>query len=306
MSFVTIFLCFIFSCGYVQAQTIQERVNTAYSPWDVSAFSLISSESDQIHSGGMLNSYNFIGPNYRIDREQRLALKMAFVANTNGYDRFNGTCGQTQNSEFADPFVEYNHYNVGLLPGIADVFWSGRIFFPVSRSSRDKNMIARYRSNTIITRFFTKRLLGEFRNDINFYHQSASTYVGSHTDDNCERQQNGGPSNTKMARMENWVSLWYRVSRNLSLGGSALIRDEFFNGSDYSTSRQRNGRMHEISAMIGPSLRYTYSRNLNFIVSFRDRIEYSGFHPDRRDDLAEFAEFRSRNTELSLLSFIRF
>lgn len=307
MKFGGLFLCFMIWCGHVQAQTIQERLRSTFNPWSVSGFSLISTESDQSYNGGMLNSYNFVGPNYRISGQERIDLKVAFNANTSGYDRFNGECRQEQGMELADPFFEYKNYNLGFLPGIADIFWYGRVYLPLSKSSRQKQMIGRYRSNMIVTRHFSKEFTAEFRNDVSFFHQSSSTYFGTHPEEDCSLVDNTGPSNTKAWRMDNWLSLWYRVTRNFSMGGSAILREDYYNRtSTYETNRQRFGRLHEITAFIGPSIRYTLNENLNFILSFRDRIEYSGFREDRQDDLAEFGEFRSRNTELSLLSFIRF
>ena len=107
--------------------------------------------------------------------------------------------------------------------------------------------------------------------------------------------------------MRNWLSLWYRLNFRWSFGVQYTIENQAFNRSgSVDTSRQRNGRMKEISMAIGPTLRYTANNNLSFILSFRDVVEYSGFHPERQDDLVELGEFRSRNTEIALLSFIRF
>ena len=307
MRFVTLLLCFIFFCGKAHGQTIQENINTRYSPWDVSGFSLISSESDQMNNGGQLSSHTYVGPNYRLNNRERLALKVAFNANTAGYSRFGGECSSDQDMELANPFIEYNNYNVGLLPGIADVFWSGRIYAPLAKSSRRKGRIARYKSNTIITRYITPKLFGEFRNDVSFYHHSKRTSFGTHLDDNCNIADNRGPSNTRAWRMDNWLSLWYRFNSRLSVGGSFMMREQGFNRSnEFETSRQRNGRMREISLFLGPSLRYMVSTDFSFILSFRDVVEYSGFHPERQDDLVELGEFRSRNTELSVLTFYRF
>jgi hypothetical protein len=236
-----------------------------------------------------------------------LAVRGAFSANTTGYDSFNGECVVEQDAALENPFIEYNNYSLGWLPGIADIFWSGRVYVPVSKSSRRKNTIAVYRSSTIFTRFFTQRVFGEFRNDFQFYQQSSSTYFGTHTEDDCSTADNTGPSNTRQYRMRNWLSLWYRLNFRWSFGVQYVLENQAFNRTDtFQTSRQRNGRMDEISMAIGPTLRYTHSNNLSFILSFRDLVEYSGYHPERQDDLVELGEFRSRNTEIALLSFIRF
>ncbi len=302
-----IYFVLFFAPSVLFAQTVQENVNTRYSPWSLSAFSLLSSESDQIQRGGNLNSYNYIGPNYRLNSNERVAFKATFNANSAGYDRFNGHCRQVSNGSFEDPFFEYNNYSLGWLPGIADVFWSGRIYLPLSSISRAKGTIARFKSNTIFSRYFTQNLFAEYRNDVSYYYQANTTYFGTHTEDNCDVLPNTGPSNTRRWRMDNWLSLWYIINRDISIGASFLMRDQIFNESEiYDTSRQRNGRMHEVTMYLGPSLRYNFSYNVSFILSYRDVVEYHGFHPDRKDDLVELGEFRSRNTELSLLSFIRF
>ncbi len=301
------FLCFILSCGYVHAQSVVDNISDKYSPWSVSAFTLVSQETDQASQGGLLNSYTYLGPNYRLNQNERLALRAAFTVNSAGHDRFNGRCRQDQDMELADPFVEYNNYNLGWLPGIADVFWSGRVYLPLSKSARRKQTITRLRSNSIFTRYITQKVFGEFRNEVNYYHQSSSTYFGTHTEDDCSTADNTGPSNTRQYNMSNWLTLWYRITPRLSLGAQYILEQQGYNRTNtFDTNRQRFGRMQEISMLLGPVLRYQVSNSASFILSFRDAIEYSGFREDRQDDLAELGEFRSRNTELAFLGFYRF
>ncbi len=307
MKSLVLFLCFILFCGDVHSQSVQENVNTRYSPWSITAFSLVSREFDQADQGGLLNSYNFVGPNYRINNNERIALKMAFNANSNGYDRFNGECYQGQDASFADPFLEYAQFNLGLVPELFDIYWSGRVYFPVSKPSRDQQTIGRYRSSAIFTRWVSQRLVFEFRNDLNYFHQSSTTYTGTHTDDACQTADNTVASNTKKYNMQNWLSFWYLVHYRLSVGMSLILEDQEYNLTrGFETSRQRNGRMREITASLGPSLRYNYDYNLSFILSLRDVVEYSGFRPERQDSFGQLGQFRASNTELSLLSFLRF
>ncbi len=300
------FYLILFFGGLVHAQSVVDNVSTKYTPWSVSGFTLVAQESDQAQ-GGLINSYNYLGPNYRIDRNQRLALRAAFIANSAGHDRFNGRCRQDQDMALADPFIEYNNYNLGWLPGIADIFWSGRIYVPLSKSSRRKKTIAEYRSNTILTRYFTQKIFGEFRNTFSYEHQSSSTYFGTHTEDDCSIADNTGPSNTREYIMDNWLSVWYRATPKLSFGLQYVLGEQKYNQtSTYDTSRQRFGRMREMSMSFGPTLRYQIAYNASFILSFRDVVEYSGYREERQDDLAELGEFRSRNTELAFLGFYRF
>lgn len=306
MRLFTLFLCFIGFCGNVYSQSVQETISTKYSPWSVNAFSLMSSELSQADQGGLLNSYNYVGPNYRLNSNERIAFKMAFNANTTGHDDFNGECVQDMDASFANPFLEYNNYGLGLLPGFADMFWSARIYFPMSKSSRRKKEIAQYKSNLILTHWVSQKFLIEFRNDMRFYHQSKTTYTGTHTEE-CRVVDNRNPSNTKKYRMDNWVSFWYRVNPIFSVGFSSKLREEGYNRtSAFDTSRQRFGRMQTFTASIGPSLRYTVNNNYNFILSLSDKIEYSGFKESRQGDLSELGKFRKENLELALLSFIRF
>ena len=284
MRSLILLLSFTFSVSAF-AQTVQEQVSTKYSPWSLSGFSLISSESDQASNGGQLNSYNFVGPNYRLNFKERVAFKAAFNANTSGYSRFSGECYVEQDASFADSFFEYRNTNLGWLPGIADIFWSGRVYVPTSKNSQRQGMISRYASQVIFNRRMTKNWMVEYRNDFDFYHQSQATYRSNGLNSDCTVGDRSGLSNTRQFRLENWLSTWYIVNRNFSLGFSGIIRDDFFNSSNgVETSRQRNGRMHEITMYLGPQLRYNYSFNASFILSFRDKIEYSGFHPNRQDD----------------------
>lgn len=304
----TLFLCFmLFSGNLFASSSIQETINTDYSPWSLSAFSLIIAEADQTQAGGSLFSYNYIGPNYRLNNNERLAFKLPFLMNTAGHDRFNGQCVQDQDAELADPFVNYSNYDLVLLPGDIDVYWDGRVYLPLSKASRKQKMIGRLRSNFIFSRRITQALEVEWRNEFNYYHQSQTTYVASGINDQCEVGDNAGPSNTRRFAMDNWINIWYRLDRKWSLGLVTIFTEEVRNTSGtIETSRQRNGRMKEISVSMGPSVKWIANDNVSFIGTVSDRIQYSGFHPLSQDNLADLGKFKKENVEVTLSSFIRF
>lgn len=306
MRFIAIFLCFIIYGGNVYSQSFVDNVSSKYSPWSVSAFTLITQESDQMN-GGLLHNYTYIGPNYRLSPTERVALRGAVNSNTSGYDRFNGRCVQQQNMELADAFLEYNNYNLGWLPGIANIYWSGRVYLPVSKSSQHQKMITRYRSSTIVSHYVTQNAFIELRNTFNYYQQSSSTYYGTHTDDNCSVVDNNGPSNTKQYKMQNWVTMWYRWNPKFSFGVQYILGNDAWNHSrNYETSRQRDGRMQDSWMSLGPVIRYQFTNSASFMLSFRDVVQYSGFYKDQQDKLQELGEFRARNTEFAFLGFYRF
>ena len=266
----TIFLCIILFCGNLfAASSVQETIASTYSPWSFSAFSLLSVEGDQVDKGGSIFSYNYIGPNYRLNFDERLSFKVPFLMNTAGFDRYNDTCVQDQNAELADPFFNYSNYNLVLLPGEIDTYWDGRVYLPLSKSSRRQKMIGRVRSNFIFSKLITQNLEAEWRNEFNYYHQSKSTYVAQGTNDQCEVADNNNPSNTRRIRMDNWINVWYRINRRWSLGVSTVFREEHRNRSEtVDTSRQRNGRMRELSVRTGPTVKWIAGPNVSFIATF--------------------------------------
>ena len=134
-----LFLCIILFSGNLWAQSsIQETVDTGFSNWSWSAFSLLVANSSEVSEGGELFTYNYVGPNYRLNFNERLAIKIPFLAQTAGYDDINPQCGTDQDMELADPFINYSNYNMQLplVSRLVDTYWDGRVYVPVSKPSR--------------------------------------------------------------------------------------------------------------------------------------------------------------------------
>ncbi|MCB0377732.1 MAG: hypothetical protein KDD33_04505 [Bdellovibrionales bacterium] len=302
------FLILAFTGSASASMFVQDSLNLRKTPWSFTGFSIASLEPDQLSDGGgRLQSYNYASINYRLSMRDRVSLRLPFNYNTAGYDRFNGECVQNQEWAVGDPIIGYTNYNLVLLPGEIDTFWNGRIYLPVSNTSQDQGRILRARNRFIFSRMLTQKLEIAYRDTFNYYHQAKTTYVGKHADDQCNLVDNDNPSNTKKYDWEQLVALWYSLGKNFGISWQGGMRTEMRNASNtIETSRQAFGRLREISAFMGPAIRFSVSDDINMILTYYDVAEFSGYREDRQDLLSDLGTFKSKNTEISLLTFFRF
>jgi hypothetical protein len=87
------------------------------------------------------------------------------------------------------------------------------------------------------------------------------------------------------------------------VGLQAGLEDTYYNSSkENSKSLDRSvplTKPTEHLVKLGPAARFALSNKINFILNFTDVV-------NARQNMKELGQFRSKNTEVALLSFVRF
>ncbi len=154
----------------------QGRLRRSRSAWRVGFFNLVSSGLQDVRTGeGRLGAYNFVSFDYRIDYNQRLSLRPQFTYDGAGKD-FRGEM-QPENWRMGDLYLQYSHYNLGLIGGELGVAGSVRLYIPNSENSRRSGNISQLQTRL----FFTSDLPGPWYWTYHFYPkyylQSQRSYV---------------------------------------------------------------------------------------------------------------------------------
>ena len=279
------------------ASTVQETLETStYTPWRFSFFNLSSLEQDQVEEGGaQLSSYSFFTTGYKLTSTTKLALRIPFQYNSNGFNRFNQDAVQEQETFLHDIIISYQDYALTLLPGNIGVYWEGRVYIPTSRQSRKENRIARFRNDFILNKPLSRRWMIEYIQKFNYYHQSRTAYRNQFED------QNGFTietiSLTKRFFLDHWLTLWFNVKPSFALGLKAGAEDTWYNKTDLEDQSKEKNSIHQ--AKIGPTLRFELNNKINFIFSVDDAV-------DVRENYNELGQFKKTNLSYALLSFVRF
>lgn len=275
--------------------SVQEKISAGRSPWSFSYFGLYSTEVEaQDQGGGRLSTYNYFTASYRLEGDRKVAMRIPFTYNSAGYDEFNGDKNNEQEWLLQDFIFSIVDYNLILLPFDIGVYWEGRVYAPTSKFSRQIKTIARFRNDMILSKYFSSQLVAEYSSKLNYYYQSQSAYENSFVDENGFDVN--VTSRTKKLYHDHWVSLWYRLRPGLSFGWLSGWEDTYYNKSDVNSGSNKPGK-HEYK--MGPQVAFELNSSANFIFQISD-------HAIQGENRNELGQFKSANTEATLLAFVRF
>lgn len=114
--------------------------------WGVTLFSIASirnMNNRKADGPRAVESYNYFGLNYRIDSDTRLSVRIPFLFNTEGYNRFNDKL--TSKAEIQDVHVAFSKYDLGYI-GDIDLSGNVKVYMPTSEWSAKSGQIARFRA----------------------------------------------------------------------------------------------------------------------------------------------------------------
>lgn len=277
----------------VQESDSNNRLKVFGKEWNTNFFSLASVETDKYRDqGGRLSTYNYFTFSTR-EGDYRYALRLPFQYNTAGTDRFNGDKVNEQEILLQDLILGVQNYELAYLPWDIGLYWEGRVYLPTSKFSRKSQMIGRYRNTFIFSRVFSRYFETEYDNKVSYYVQSRSTYANSFEND--EGYTVNTVSQTKQWELEHRLSLWGKVTPKFGFGWQFGAEDTYWNKSKSENKSKPGERM----VSTGPAVRFPLNDNINFILNYTDKTT-------RQKSGSELGRFYSTNTEMTLLSFVRF
>lgn len=261
--------------------------------WNPNFFSLASAETDKMENGGRLSTYNYLTLATYVGDSYRLGFRLPFQYNTAGTDRFNREKVNDQELFLQDIIVSLQKYDLMYLPWDLGVYWEGRAYLPTSKNSKQSGLITRLRNNFIVSKVLNRHFELEYDNKFSYYFQSRSTYRNTFEDE--DGYEVNAVSSTKQMSLDHRLSLWGKITPQAGLGWQVGGEDDYWNKSDAENKSKPGERMIKT----GPAARFPLGDNMNFILTYEDKV-------NRDDNMKEFGKFRAENTQFTLLSFVRF
>lgn len=237
----------------------KNRTYEKRSKWSYSFFSFLSApyELPVKDRTSLINSYNYVSFNYKIDYTRRITIRPTFNMNTAGYDVI-GREDKAAKIELGDLYLQYADYNFALLPGNIGVLAQFRIFLPTSESSKLQKTLAKLGGWFIFSHPFGDSWELNFHTKGYYYWQSQKSYDGG----------NSYPSHTKKYKWENYFELGKMFNETFGFSASLGLTMEEKNGSDVYGDEAR----HVNTLKAGISVRYNYAWYLNFIFGIDNQI----------------------------------
>ncbi len=263
--------------------------------FDMTFFSLASTETDNTNDrGGRISTYNYFTFSSYVGLDYKAIVRIPFTFGTAGTDRFNG--GKPNKSEwlFQDVILGFRNPELFYLPWDMAVFWEGRLYLPTSKHSQNSGLIGRVSNKMIFSKVFNRHFEIDLTEEQNYYHQSRTVYPLTFVDEYGFTAQDV-PVATKRFEFSHHFSVWGKFNPETGLGYRIGIEDSFFNKSEAENKYRTPDRV----MTMGPQMRFAVSDKMNFIFGYADKV-------DRQKNQAEFGRFLAKNTEFTLLSFVRF
>lgn len=212
----------------------QEELNMfadgGFSSLRYSYFSIGGLTADQIDKGGAsFSNYNYIGINYKLDSDRRLALRIPFYFNTAGFDKYGKSV--EQNIELADVVLAATFYDLGYW-GYVDFRGTAKLGLPTSQYSQINKMIAfismDFFADYTPLRYTTLTYLAKPR----FYFQSQKAFFDSSTPLRADGSYEGRPIRAnKMADLEHTLQIKRDLNSTVALTARAGFDETWYYGS---------------------------------------------------------------------------
>lgn len=303
ISFLSVFLVYIPS-AFAQL-SVQETFNAdgyTYSFFSLAATEIDQTELDNTENGtGRISSYNYVTVAKRINYDLKGGVRIPFTYGTAGRDRFND--GRVQDAELLlqDAILFLRNDSIALLPLDVGVFWEGRIYVPTGKYSQRAGTIGAYRNHFIFNKVLSRSFDFEYDQKLTYSHQSRTAYRNRFYDERGDLVDIA--SLTKSWELEHRFQTWYKLDADTGVGAQITYEDKYYNKSlanSYTLDRSAPlTKRAEHLVKVGPALRFALSPKINFILNYADVVTAT-------ENMDELGQFKAENTEVALLSFIRF
>ncbi|MGZ3771868.1 MAG: hypothetical protein ACXVCR_19630, partial [Bdellovibrio sp.] len=141
---------------------VMSNGNSLFSKWKVTFFSIASvpnmSYGKKATSDRSLESYNYFSLNYKLDSDNKIAVRIPFNYNSAGQNEYGDQVASV--TDLQDVHIVYSKFDLGYI-GDIDMSGNAKIYFPTSEASQNSRMITRLHFDVFfdyaISRFSTIR-----------------------------------------------------------------------------------------------------------------------------------------------------
>lgn len=232
--------------------------------WNSTLFSIVSQDNmsygKEQTEDRSLSTYTYISLNYKIDSDRRVSLRVPFLYNTAGQNRY----GDQIDSEMKlnDIFFVYNMSDLGYI-GDVDLAGNFRVYFPTSEAAQNTGMIAKFRAEV-----FFDYSIGRFSSisygiKPDYYWQQRTATFNSDTarfdDGNFVRDPR---STNKQAELEQFIELNADINKYFSLKPRIGLEEAWYHSS---AAEDLEGN-HVTKAFYQAAVSIRPARGINFLV----------------------------------------
>jgi hypothetical protein len=219
--------------------------------------------------GGRLESYNYFSLEYRLSRDEKIAIRPAFDLNSGG-SNFRGKFEEAD-FEWSDLYINYANYSWRLLPFDMDYVSNIRVYLPTSEDSQTRGMIMRIRPYFIARAPLTSRMIYAIHFQPDFYVQSRTGYANDR----------GFANGNRNYGYKVFGELAYRLNRTFSIFGNLghdqmwshsvpIERVDVYRTEDLEIGASVGVKWGKLSSAIGISQSRNVARPRNDFSLFRD------------------------------------
>ncbi|MCB0361422.1 MAG: hypothetical protein KDD35_01785 [Bdellovibrionales bacterium] len=269
----------------------QDTLSRKKSPFSFNFFNWTTVDAQAYRQGdARFSSYNFIGIDYRLNYDSKLSFRPVFFLSSSGKNFF----GEQVDSEIdlGDPYLQYSHYNLALLPGDVGLFGAFRLFLPMSKYSKENKTLARTQLRLIMTKPLARGIELSYHSypSYAFYaRRGTTTYFGN-------------PKGNEQAELEHFLELNEAVTTQFALSQRAGITHKWFYDVPSKGIEARRDEFLNLSLMASYSV-----SSINFRAGVINDIklrEYKTASEEKRKRSLEL--FREEELQYSLMTYVRF
>lgn len=234
--------------------------------WTATFFSIGSATTQQIDNGGTgVSAYNYIGLNKRITSETRFSVRIPFIFNTNGLNKYGDY--ESQKIDLSDVILAYSDYDLTYF-GNFEVSGNFKVYLPTSEYTQKAKTIARIRPEAYVTLPIGRYSYVTYAFKPDYYFQSQTAYYDDTTPTRADGSFVTDPRRTnKIASLEHYVELTLDINKYFSSKTSLGFDEDYYYGS--AAEGLSGGHATFGTAAVGLEIRPF--RGLRFILSVQNK-----------------------------------
>lgn len=273
MRFKTLALFLSFSClssfsyGQEREASSVTSMGKADKKWNFTLFSFAHvanmSYGKSSSSERSVESYNYIGLNYKLDTETKVSARLAFNYNTAGQDEHGDTV--TSAMSLNDFHLAYSDKDWGYI-GDIDISGNVKAYFPTSEASQNSKTITKIRAEVYfeyaVSRFSSVSYV--LKPDIYWQHQTA--YMKSDIPQYDDGFKKDPRATTKQYSLEHYLEGYVDINKYAALKPKVGFDEDWY----YSSDVENLEGSHVTKVKGGLSVEIKPMNGLNFSLGFEN------------------------------------
>lgn len=271
--------------------TEQDTMSRKKSPFSYSYFNWATVNSRDYRNGdGQFSFYNFVGVDYRLNYESKISFRPVFFLSSAGRNFF----GEDVGSEIAigDPYFQYSHYDIALLPGDIGLFGAFRLYVPLSDASKVNKQLTRTEGRFVFTTPVGRgiELSYHFHPGYYFYARRGTT------------NHFGFAKGNKQAELEHFLELSERLTTELGFSQRVGLTHQWIYDVPSMDLASKRDEFLNLSFMASYSV-----SSVNFLGGVINDIKLREFKtPSSRLRQRPLVLLREEELQYSLMTYVRF